>query len=359
MRFFISFLVAATTMVGSTIGYGVTPLASDMPGVAPVTDSTLINPWGLSASTSSPFWLSVNGSGTSELYDGTGVRQALTVTIPGPSPSPTGTAFNGVASAFNGDLFLFASEDGTISGWRGALGTAAEALQSGGNNVYKGIAVGTVGIDTYAYAANFRTGAIDVIPGTSGAAALTGNFIDPNLPAGYAPFNVENLGGVLYVTYAVQDAAKHDDVAGAGNGIVDQFDLNGKFLGRVASAGALNSPWGLAIAPAAFGDIAGDLLVGNFGDGTINIYNATTDTFIGTLADGSGNPIVIDGLWALAFGNGQSSGSTSNLYFTAGPNGEADGLFGFIATPEPGTFTTLGLGLFGAALLWKRRTTGR
>jgi uncharacterized protein (TIGR03118 family) len=357
MRFLISVITAATIMVGAPIGYFVTPLASDMPGVAPVTDPGLINPWGITASSASPFWLSINGSGTSELYNGAGVKQALTVTIPGSSPSPTGVVFNGASAAFNGDLFLFASEDGTISGWRAALGTSAETLMTGTNaNVYKGIALGTVGANTYAYAANFRTGAIDVIPGTSGAPALSGNFIDPNLPSGgYAPFNIENLNGVLYVTYAVQDPDKHDDVAGPGNGVVDEFDLNGNFLGRVATGGPLNSPWGLAIAPTGFGDIAGDLLVGNFGDGTIHVYNPTTDAFIETLGDGMGNPIMIDGLWGLDFGNGSGSGSTTNLYFTAGPNSEADGLFGFIAVvPEPGTLAMLALGI-AAAFLWKPR----
>jgi uncharacterized protein (TIGR03118 family) len=358
VRFLISLFVAAATMSAGSIGYGVTPLASDMPGVAPVTDPGLINPWGITASSTSPFWLSINGNGTSELYNGAGVKQSLAVTIPGSTPSPTGVVFNSVPAAFNGDLFLFASEDGTISGWRGALGTSAETLMAGSNaNVYKGITLATVGGNTYAYEANFRTGAIDVMPGTSGAPALTGSFTDPNLPAGYAPFNIENLGGVLFVTYAVQDPAKHDDVAGPGNGVVDEFDLNGNFLGRVAAGGPLNSPWGLAIAPAGFGDIGGDLLVGNFGDGTIHVYNPTTDTFIETLDDQMGNPITIDGLWGLDFGNGQGSGSTMNLYFTAGPNSEADGLFGFIATPEPGTFALIGLGLAGA-MMYRRRATG-
>jgi uncharacterized protein (TIGR03118 family) len=276
----------------------------------------------------------------------------LVVTIPG-AGTPTGTVFSGVAGAFNSDLFLFASEDGTISGWRGALGTTAETLQLGSAaNVYKGLAFGSTSGGNYAYAANFRSGNIDVLKGSVANPNLTGTFIDPSLPAGYAPFNVQNLNGILYVTYAVQDGAKHDDVKGAGHGIVDTFDLNGNFLSRLVTGGALDSPWGLAIAPVGFGDVAGDLLVGNFGDGTIHAYNPTTGALIETLQDAKGNPIVLDGLWALRFGNGSGSGAVTNLYFTAGTNGEADGLFGDLATvPEPGTWALFGVGLAGVVLV--------
>ncbi len=348
--------VAVTPLAAGPIGFNTTLLASDQPGAAQFTDPGLINPWGIAASATSPMWLGINGSGTSELYNGAGAKQALVVTIP-PSGSgtPTGVVFNSVAAAFNGDNFLFVSEDGTMSGWRGALGTTAETLVAGSAaNVYKGVTLGTTGGSEFAYAANFRTGNIDVTRG-SGSATLTGNFTDPNLPAGYAPFDIQNLGGVLYVTYAVQDAAKHDDVAGPGNGIVDTFDLNGNFLGRLVTGGNLNSPWGLALAPIGFGDVGGDLLVGNFGDGKINAYNPTTGAFVETLRDGNGQPIMIDGLWALNFGNGNATAPVTNLYFTAGPNGEADGLFGDLAAvPEPGTWALLGIGLSGM-ILWKLR----
>jgi uncharacterized protein (TIGR03118 family) len=340
-------------MIAGPIGFVQTDLASDLAG-ANFTDPTLKNAWGMAASPTSPSWLGVNGSGISELYNGAGVKQGLVVTIPG-AGSVTGVAFNG-AGGFNGDLFMFVSEDGTVSGWRGALGTTAEILASPDpNNVYKGMAVGNVAAFTYAYLANFHTGAIDVMKGNSGAPNLLGNFTDPNLPAGFAPFNVTNLGGKLYVSYAKQDATGHDDVPGAGNGFVSVFDLNGVFQQRLVTGGALNSPWGLALAPAGFGDVGGSLLVGNFGDGTIHAYNPTSGALVETLVDPNGNPISIDGLWGLSFGNGANSGPTSTLYFTAGPNDEANGLFGqLVAAPEPGTWLLAGMGL-AAAFAARRR----
>jgi uncharacterized protein (TIGR03118 family) len=301
----------------------------------------------MAASGASPVWIGANRTGKAVIYNGAGVKQGLVVTMPG-DRSVTGVAFSNVPGSFNGDTFLFANEDGTIGGWRGALGTVSETLQIANTaNVYKGLTDANIFGNVYAYAANFRTGAIDVLKGNAGAPNLTGNFTDPALPSGYAPFNVANLGGVLYVTYAVQDAAKHDDVPGPGNGIVDAFDLQGTFLRRVATNGVLNAPWGLALAPAGFGDVGGDLLVGNFGNGTINAYNPTTGAFIQTLQDASGNTISIDGLWALQFGNGGMFGKTNTLYFTAGPNGESHGLFGDLtAIPEPATW-----GLSGVSLL--------
>ena len=210
----------------------------------------------------------------------------------------------------------------------------------------------------YLYAANFRTGAVDAYKGDAAAPALSGSFTDPGLPSGYAPFNVQNLNGSLYVSYALQDAARHDEVAGAGLGYVDKFSLSGDFQGRIASGGTLNAPWGMAIAPSSFGAMAGDLLVGNFGDGHINIYDPTSHAFLGQVLDANNQPVVIDGLWAISPGNDGSGGSSHLLYFTAGPNDEAHGLFGVLApVPEPSEYAMMLAGL-GLLMLVIRRRTG-
>ena len=353
-RLAIAVLSVAPAVMAAQIGFVQTNLASDVPGLAKSTDADLVNAWGMGASATSPVWIGANGTGVSVLYNGAGTKIGLIVSIPGDG-SVTGVAFSGVAGSFNADSFLFASEDGTVSGWRVALGTTAETLVAGdAANVYKGLADANIGGTEYAYLTNFRNDSIDVMKGTSGAVNLTGTFTDPNLPAGYAPFGIQNLGGVLYVTYAVQDPTKHDDVGGAGNGIVDAFDLQGNFLRRLVTNGLLNSPWGLALAPAGLGNVGGDLLVGNFGDGTINAYDPTTGAFVQTLANSSGTPLVIDGLWGLRFGNGGTFGSTDTLFFTAGPDGESHGLFGELdQVPEPGTWGVAGVSLL--ALVLRRR----
>ena len=330
---------------------------------APIADPGLVNAWGLSYSPTSPFWVSSNGTGQAQLYavnpaTQATTKQGLTVSIPGDG-TVTGQVFNSNAgSAFGGDLFMFVSEDGTISGWRGALGTTAETLVPGSSaNVYKGVAFGTTGGNSYLYAANFRSGTIDVDKGSAAAPSLSGTFADPLLPSGYAPFNVQNLGGTLYVTYAKQDATKHDEVAGAGLGLVDSYDLQGHLIARVATGGTLNAPWGLAIAPGSFGAMAGALLVGDFGDGRINAYDPTTHAFLGQLTDAGGSPLDIDGLWAIAPGNGGSAGSNSLLYFTAGPDDESHGILGVLTpAPEPSTSVLLIVGLSGLMVLNRRRT---
>lgn len=338
--------------------FAVTNLVTDDQGAnaAQTVDADLVNAWGTSYSTTGPFWISNNGTGLSTLYSVDPATNAtsklgLVVTIPGDG-TVTGQVFDtgAGAGAFNGNSFLFANEDGTISGWRGALGSNAEVLRTADPaNAYKGLALATTGGHTYLYAANFAAGQVDVLKGDIGAPALTGSFADPNLPAGYAPFNVQDLGGTLFVSYAVVGPGG-GDLPGLGHGIVDAFDLQGNLLARVASGGALNSPWGLAIAPASFGGFAGDLLVGNSGDGRIHAYDLGTNALVGPLTDASSAPIVIDGLRGLSPGNGGSAGDTQSIYFTAGPDGGSHGLFGVVAVPEPDTLALLASGL--ASLLW-------
>jgi uncharacterized protein (TIGR03118 family) len=345
--------MALPALPAAAVEFTVTNLVSDDPSAHPaqITDAGLVNAWGLSYSPTGPFWISSTETGTSPVYRVDPATQAvsklgLTVTIPG-AGNPTGQVFNPLAGsgAFNGNNFLFVSEDGAVSGWRNALGTSAEALVAA-SAIYKGAAFGNVGGNGYLYAADFHGGAIDVFKGGVAAPVLAGSFTDPSLPSGYAPFNVQTLGSSVYVTYAKQDADKEEEVIGAGLGVVDRFDLQGNFLARVASGGTLNAPWGLAIAPSSFGAWAGALLVGNFGDGRISAYDITTGNFLGQVAGSGGKPIEIDGLWALAPGNDGNAGSSALLYFTAGPDEESHGVFGVMTVvPEPASATLLAAGL--------------
>ncbi|HXE51381.1 MAG TPA: TIGR03118 family protein [Tepidisphaeraceae bacterium] len=381
-----------------------TNLVSDLPGVAAVQDPNLVNPWGIAENATSPFWISDNNAGVSTLYNVPGANSSpvsinpLVVSIPSPgdplgaSGTPTGTVFNIGSGATGGfkvsgvnksgapasaaSVFLFATEDGTIVGWNPGVnpagfdpakaGTYATiAVDNSGNNftepdpakqtgaVYKGLAIASGNGAPIAstdpnstfllYASNFRSGKVEVYdPNFTSAMLPAGAFSDPHLPSGYAPFNVQVLGSKVFVTFAKQDALKHDDVAGLGNGFVDVFNLDGT-AGlannnmRLVSRGALDSPWGLAIAPSSFGSLAGDLLVGNFGNGRINVYNPTTGSFASQLTDPDGEPIQIDGLWALRVGNGGSGGDANTVYFTAGLFGESHGLFGSLSSVAPGS----------------------
>ena len=321
-------------------------LVSDLPGVAAVQDTNLVNAWGISFSPTSPFWVSDNGTGLSTLYavtnDSSGtehvVTQGLVVTIPG-AGNPTGQAFNSVGG-FNGDLFLFVSEDGTISGWRPALGTAAEVLVPGNTNtVYKGMTLATTSNGPVLLAANFKQGTVDVY-GTN--SALIGQFMDSKAPAGYAPFGIQAISNLVFVTFAKQDAAGHGDVAGRGHGLIDVFDpATGQFhrFATGSDAGGkvkeMNSPWGIALGPDGFAKHGAKLLVGNFGNGTIMAFEADGD-FKGLLQAEHGPALAIDGLWALTFGNGHSAGDSGTLFFTAGPNGESHGLFGSLQPVKHG-----------------------
>jgi uncharacterized protein (TIGR03118 family) len=327
-----------------------TDLVSNIPGRAQHLDPNLVNPWGISASSSSPMWVSDNNAGVTTLYDGAGNPfpppangGPLVVKIPRPDGTdggtPTGTVFNGNGGAFKGDRFLFATEDGTIAGWNPAVNLRRARIEVdrsgvGLGAVYKGLAIGNNGVADHIYASNFRFGTIEVFDAGYNLVTLSGSFSDPGIPAGFAPFNIQNLGGVLYVTYAMQKPDKHDDQSGPGLGFVDAYDLNGHLLRRVASGGTLNSPWGLAIAPASFGNFHDNLLVGNFGDGRINAFSLQTGAFRGQLKSESSAPIQIDGLWGLQFGNGGVGASPNTLYFAAGINDEQDGLFGRIVNVD-------------------------
>ncbi len=325
--------------------------------ITSATDPFMINPWGISSSPTGPYWVSDNGTGLATLYNGLGVKQGLVVSMPAGGDAITGQVFNGTAS-FHGDTFLFASENGTIDGWRGALGTNAEQVFSVAGAVYKGLAISNA--KDLIYAANFKSGTIDIFNSTG----LTLSLSDPAALAGYAPFNIQNLGGKFYVTYALQDAAQHDDVAGVGHGFVDVFNpLTNTFSRLVTGSAAggtvaaLDSPWGLALAPSTFGPYGGSLLVGNFGDGIINAFDPTTGALLGNVADNGGHPLVNPGLWGLTFANSSASSIPGALYFTAGGANENSGVFGVISpssVPEP-TAALFGLALCGVALL-RRRT---
>jgi uncharacterized protein (TIGR03118 family) len=347
--------LGATAASAHTTAYRQINLVSDQPGHAPLTDPDLVNAWGLAASPGtnakpgSPLWVADNGSDKATLYTGataTSVNKAgLVVNVTG--AAPTGQVFNSAPGFAVSDkqghsgssVFIFDTENGTIDGWSptvGAMGsnlsTVTEvARDNGANAVYKGLAIAQASDGkTYLYATNFRSGRVEAYDSTFKPVELPGGlFVDPRLPAGYGPFGIAEINGKLYVTFAKQDATLHDDVAGLGHGFVDVFTNDGAFVHRLVSRGALDSPWGLALAPAGFGQFSGELLVGNFGNGHINVYSPSTGARLGQLRQPNGRPIVIDGLWGLSFGNGNAA-QTNQLVFSAGPDGESHGLLGKI-----------------------------
>ena len=333
-------------------------LVSD--GAVPLVDPLLVNPWGLAASTTSPWWVANNGTDSSTLYNGnTGAKLALEVDVPG---APTGIVFNNTpfttglgfvvsdpAAGINGPArFIFDAEDGSISGWAGG-DHAIVAVPPSEDAAYKGLAIvstipGDVAGD-FLYASNFKAGTVDVF-NSAWVKQPAGPFVDPDIPADYAPFGIQTIGNVVYVTYALRAEEEEegeglDDVPGMGHGFVNAFDLAGHFIRRVASRGTLNSPWGLARAPSDFGKFSNDLLVGNFGNGRINAYDPDDlldngeYKYRGMMHSAGGQPLEIEGLWALQFGNGGSAGPTTTLFFTAGPDEESHGLFGSLVPANP------------------------
>jgi uncharacterized protein (TIGR03118 family) len=328
-------IVVGTTRAAGGNSFAVQNLVSDGGVPADHTDPNLVNGWGLARSATSPWWVADNGTDVATLYQGNGTQVSLVVKVPG---GPTGAVFNGTSSfvlrGVGPARFLFATEAGRIRGWNPSVASTeavVAATRAGAN--YKGLAIGSTAEGDRLYATDFHNGRIDVFNGSFKVLNKPGAFVDPNLPAGFGPFGIQNLGGWIYVTYAKQDADREDEVAGPGLGLVDVYDSSGTFLRRVATGGALNAPWGLTLAPAGFGEFGGNLLVGNFGDGRINPYRVTAQgpyAAHGTLRDMSGAPIVIDGLWGIDFGNGAAAGPTTSLFFAAGPDDETHGLFGVI-----------------------------
>jgi len=344
---------------GDSEGFIQTNLVSDLPvsgfPFAKVQDAHLKNPWGIVHGPATPWWVSDNNGNVSTLYDGNGTPfppgGPLVVGIPAPDGSltgaPTGVVFNGTSTDFmvtdkitkktGSSLFIFATEDGTIAGWSPAVSFAQAFIAVDKSQippgvdkgaVYKGLAIAQTEDGQRLYASNFRAGTVDVLDSKFNPVTMKGAFKDARIPAGYAPFGIQAIDSRIYVTYAVQNDTKHDDLKGPHRGFVDVFSNEGKLLKRLIRHGALNSPWGLALAPKGFGDFGGDLLVGNFGDGTINAYDIRSGELEGTIRDTAEKPIVIDGLWGIAFGNGNRAGPTGTLFFAAGIGDEANGLFG-------------------------------
>jgi uncharacterized protein (TIGR03118 family) len=343
-------LALAPAVLPAASGYLAHNLVADTAGVADFTDPNLVNAWGIAISGTSPFWVCDGGTGLSTVYSSSATSFTVSTAkaiLPGSGESTvcTGIVFNSTTgftvstatAAARPASFIFASEGGTISGWASAVDATHAQLavdNSAAGASYKGLALVTTATPTaQLYAANFTKGTIDVFDASWKPVTLAaGAFTDPAIPAGFAPFNIQQFGPNLFVTYAKQGATKLFDAPGVGNGYVDVYDFSGRLLQHLVSGGVLNSPWGIQIAPATFGPFGGALLVGNFGDGLIHAYSLTTGALLGTMQDQSGNNIHIDGLWGLQFGNGGSGGDANSLYFTAGPSAQKHGLFGIIVS---------------------------
>ena len=311
-------------------GYKQTNLTANTSGVANQTDPQLVNPWGIAFLPGNPFWIANNRSGTSTLYDAQGNLQQLVVTIPSASVNPcspgcpTGIVTNSSAD-FNGGAFIFDTDDGIIANWTGANSAVVAVDNSAGGADYKGLALLNTGSANFLLAANFSSGKIDIFDRNFKPAAFAGTFSDPNLPAGFAPHAVHIINNQVYVAYAMQDATKRRPVRGAGIGVVDIFDANGNFVKTFATGGQLNAPWAVVATPASFGTFSNAILVGNFGDGTINAFDSTGKS-LGQVTDSANNVITNPGLWDMVFGAG-GTGDPNTLYFTAGGATLSSGLF--------------------------------
>lgn len=308
-------------------------------------DANLVNAWGLAFNAFGPAWVADNETGLATIYDGDGHILSLVVNIPAPGSDtgghPTGIVFNGSSSATSFAVaggpskFIFSTEEGVIAGWAGGTQAVVAVDNSATTGaVYKGLALSAGGSGQLLYATDFHNGRVDVFTNTFAPATLAaGAFTDPNLPSGYGPFGIQAIGGNIYVTYAKQTPGEDDETAGPGLGFVDVYDPNGSLISRVASHGNLNAPWGIALAPAGFGKFSNSLLIGNFGDGTINAYDTKNYTPLGQLRGQDHKPLVIEGLWAIQFGNGFANQPVNTLFFTAGPDDEGHGLYGRIEVP--------------------------
>src|ERR1700736_3536988 len=330
-------LATPSGLLAQQSGYFQNNLVSNTAGVAKTTDSQLLNPWGISSLSGQDFWIANNNGGTSTLYDGQGNKNTgLVVTIPGASRNPngnctpgcpTGNVSNGNGIYFSGGQFIFDTEDGLVASWTGTSNAATVVFDNSASGaVYKGLALLN---STFLLAANFNSGKIDVLDRNFNLTSLGGSFTDPNLPAGFAPHGIHVINNHVYVAYAMQDGPKHDSQPGAGLGQVDIFDTNGNFVSTfVAAGGRLNAPWGVVATPPTFGTFPNAILIGNFGDGTINAFD-TTGKFLGQLNDSSNHALVNPGLWDMVFGGGGASGDPGTLYLTAGggnqPNFPAGG----------------------------------
>jgi len=341
--------ITSVPLAAATSYYEQHNLVSDGAVPADHTDPNLVNAWGIAFNPTAAVWVANADSGTSTLYDGAGNALSLVVQIPGPVPggdpgSPTGIVFSGSTGFVIGNgtssgpsRFIFATEQGTLVGWAPTVDSThgITAVNNADKEaIYKGLAISAGGSGNLLYATDFHNGRIDVFDSEFHPVQPLGNFNDPKIPAGFAPFGIQAINGNIYVTYAKQDEAKEDDVRGAGLGYVDVYDPNGFLLHRVATRGVLNAPWGIALAPAGFGRYANHLLIGNFGDGRINVFDLTFGIWVGRLRGSDHLPLVIDNLWGLAFGNGFLGQSVNTLYFTAGPDGEDHGLYGSISAKQ-------------------------